>query len=63
MHKNLWKVFAGLSVLAIALVGAAPASSQTSEVKEKPPMYSYVANWAIPRAQIPITLINRSALF
>jgi len=27
------------------------ANAQTSEVKEKPPMYSYVANWTIPRAQ------------
>jgi hypothetical protein len=27
------------------------ASAQTSEVKEKPPMYSYVSNWVIPRAQ------------
>ena len=25
--------------------------AQTSEMKEKPPMYSYVGNWAIPRAQ------------
>jgi hypothetical protein len=30
---------------------AAPCSAQGSEVKEKPPMYSYVANWQIPRAQ------------
>jgi hypothetical protein len=28
-----------------------PASAQTTEVKEKPPMYSYVGFWAIPRAQ------------
>lgn len=28
-----------------------PARAQTSAVKEKPPMYSYVGNWAIPRAQ------------
>jgi len=27
------------------------ASAQTPEVKEKPPMYSYVADWSIPRAQ------------
>lgn len=25
--------------------------AQMSEVKEKPPMYSYVSDWAIPRAQ------------
>ena len=30
---------------------ATSASAQTSEVKEKPPMYSYVADWQIPRAQ------------
>ena len=27
-----------------------PANAQSSEVKEKPPMYSYIANWQIPRA-------------
>lgn len=27
------------------------ARGQTSEVKEKPPMYSYVGNWNIPRGQ------------
>jgi hypothetical protein len=32
-------------------VWVAPAGAQMSEVKEKPPMYSYVSNWAIPRAQ------------
>jgi len=28
-----------------------PAGAQTSEVKEKPPMYSYIGFWNIPRAQ------------
>ena len=28
-----------------------PSRAQMSEVKEKPPMYSYVGNWAIPRSQ------------
>jgi hypothetical protein len=50
MKKKLWRV-AGLCALAIAVVSAVPARSQTSEVKEKPPMYSYVGNWGIPRAQ------------
>jgi len=36
-----------LSLCAIA------SGAQTSEVKEKPPMYSYVANWQIPRARWP----------
>ena len=51
MNKHLGRLFAGLCVLAIAAVLAAPAYAQISDVKEKPPMYSYVGNWAIPRAQ------------
>jgi hypothetical protein len=51
MKRKLWGVSAGLCVLAIAALWAVPAAAQMSEVKEKPPMYSYVANWAIPRAQ------------
>lgn len=51
MNKNLGRLFAGLCVLAIAVVLVAPAYAQMSDVKEKPPMYSYVGNWAIPRAQ------------
>jgi hypothetical protein len=51
MNKSWWGVLAVVCVLAIAVVTAAPASAQMPEVKEKPPMYSYVANWAIPRAQ------------
>jgi hypothetical protein len=50
MSKRQWGVFAGLLAIAIATVGIA-ANAQMSEVKEKPPMYSYVGNWAIPRAQ------------
>jgi hypothetical protein len=30
---------------------AVPMFAQTPEIKEKPPMYSYVGDWAIPRAQ------------
>ena len=44
-------MLAGLCVLGMAAVMATPAGAQTSEVKEKPPMYSYIGNWAIPRAQ------------
>jgi len=46
-----WRTVAGLGALAIAVSVAVPAGAQTSEVKEKPPMYTYVGNWAIPRAQ------------
>jgi hypothetical protein len=40
-----------LSGLLTLCVWAAPANAQMSAVKEKPPMYWYVANWQIPRAQ------------
>ncbi len=51
MNMKTGRVFAVLCALAMAVVCAAPMVAQTSEVKEKPPMYSYVGNWAIPRAQ------------
>ena len=37
--------------LVLAGVYAPPAVSQTAEVKEKPPMYTYVSNWVLPRAR------------
>jgi hypothetical protein len=43
-------VLACCAVIVAALV-AAPAGAQTPEAKEKAPLYSYVGNWAIPRAQ------------
>jgi len=42
--------FSTLCALAIAGVWTGPAAAQTGEVKEKPRMYTYVSNWAIPRA-------------
>jgi hypothetical protein len=51
MNRKLWKVFAGLCVLAMSAVWVLPVSAQMSEVKEKPPMYSYVAFWTLPRSQ------------
>jgi len=42
-------VSAVLCALAIAAVWAVPARAQMAEVKEKPPMYSYVGFWDIPR--------------
>jgi hypothetical protein len=51
MNRKLWRTFAGLCVLAMSAVWTAPARAQMSEVKEKPPMYSYVSFWNIPRAQ------------
>ncbi len=51
MNKSTGRVLAGLCTLGMAAAIAAPVGAQTSEVKEKPPMYSYIGNWAIPRAQ------------
>ena len=50
MNKKLWGIFAGVGTLAMMVAWAAPACAQ-DEPKEKPPMYSYVSNWTIPRAQ------------
>lgn len=51
MNFKLWKVFAGLCALAMSALWTSPASAQMSEVKEKPPMYTYVSFWNIPRGQ------------
>lgn len=51
MNRKLWGVLAGLCMLALAVVWAAPATAQMSGANEKPPMYTYVGNWSIPRAQ------------
>jgi len=51
MNRKLWIVFAVPCVLALCAVSVLPASAQMAEVKEKPPMYSYVGFWTIPRAQ------------
>jgi len=51
MNRKLWKVFAGMCAIAMSAVWAAPARAQMSEMKEKPPMYSYVGFWNLPRAQ------------
>ncbi|MBV8851944.1 MAG: hypothetical protein JOY91_01025 [Sinobacteraceae bacterium] len=42
---------AALCITATMLLIPALASAQSNEVKEKPPLYTYVANWAIPRAK------------
>ena len=51
MNGKLWRVVAVLCAVAMFAAGAAPAGAQMSEVKEKPPMYSYVGFWNIPRGQ------------
>jgi len=49
MNANVWKVVATLC--ALAPFWAVQAGAQTSEVKEKAALYTYVADWNIPRAQ------------
>jgi hypothetical protein len=50
MEKKIGRVLAVLTAVALMAICAAPAIAQ-SEIKPKPPMYTYVGNWAIPRAQ------------
>jgi len=51
MHRKPARVFGGLIVVGAMGVGGSPLYAQSAEVKEKPAMYSYVANWQIPRAK------------
>ena len=51
MTKIHLRITAGLCAAVMLGIWAAPGRAQTSEVKEKPPMYTYFANWAIPRAR------------
>src|ERR1700756_3410959 len=49
MNKKLLYISPGLCGLMFALCSF-PSGAQQSEIKEKPPMYTYVADWQIPRA-------------
>src|ERR1700750_184775 len=49
MNRKPCVIFACVCVLSMMLASSAPACAQ-DEPKEKPPMYSYVAFWNIPRA-------------
>ncbi len=51
MQRKLWKAVAAMTLLAMAAVWAMPVRAQSAEAKEKPPMYTYVGNWNIPRGQ------------
>ena len=50
MNRRSCSIFAALCALALSSLCILPASAQNAEVKEKPPMYSYLSNWQIPRA-------------
>jgi len=46
-----FKTFLTMCAIAVVVSGAGRAVAQTPEVKEKPPLYSYIGFWTIPRAQ------------
>ncbi len=70
MSKKLWTLFMGLCAFAAVLAPSVPAAAQTQEIKSKPPMYSYIANWQVPRANwddidkvaAPINDVSQKAL-
>jgi hypothetical protein len=49
MNGKVWKVVASVCALAMSAGWAGQAGAQMSEVKEKPALYTYVADWNIPR--------------
>jgi hypothetical protein len=51
MNYSPWRVIAGLSAFAALGAATTPAPAQTTEVKERPPMYTYESWWVIPRAR------------
>jgi hypothetical protein len=53
MNKKVWSAFAGLCGLAALALPGITAGAHAQEVKPKPPMYSWVANWQVPRANWP----------
>jgi hypothetical protein len=53
MIGKVWDVFTGVSALAVAGAWATQALAQSAQVEPKPPMYTYVSNWAVPRAEWP----------
>lgn len=50
MNTKTWSVLTGLCAMALLGMSAVPSGAQMTEVKEKPAMYSYVADWQIPPA-------------
>ena len=50
MNRKQCGILAGVCALAMIVASALPAQAQ-DEPKEKPPLYSYVAFWNLPRAQ------------
>ena len=53
MNGKVSQGFAAVCALALSAGWAMQAGAQTSEVKEKPALYTYVADWNIPRDKWP----------
>jgi len=52
MSKSVWTVIAAGAALTALGAFSAPAGAQSAdEMKEKPPLYTYEASWAFPRAR------------
>lgn len=51
MKNRLFSVVTGMCVFVLPTLCVPSSGAQATEVKEKPPMYSYVAEWQVPRAQ------------
>ena len=53
MKTSCFRVLTLLCVTATGAGWCTTAAAQTAEVKEKPPLYTYESNWAIPRPHWP----------
>jgi hypothetical protein len=51
MNMTGCRALTALSLLSTATIWTGAAVAQTAQAKEKPPMYTYVSNWTIPRAR------------
>jgi hypothetical protein len=51
MNKKHLRVLSALCAITLLGMGTSAVRAQSVEVKEKPRMYTYVANWQIPRAR------------
>ena len=51
MNRKGWWVVVPMLLVGAVVFMVTPVAAQNAEVKEKPPLYFYVGQWAIPRAQ------------
>jgi hypothetical protein len=50
MNRKFWTILTGLCALVTLGLAALPAAAQSTEVKAKPPMFTWVADWQVARA-------------